>query len=207
MKFKIVVKIVLLLCSYGNAVSAHLNKVHSEAQFYRTINKRSIALVFFYQEDKDTRKNPQLKRTISSSLAMLERISRLPWYDDGDCIFVIVNVVTQELMDLMRSLKIFECPSYLLFYNSVIVSDEQGNSACLRGFVPRDTLESFIDRYVGGSIEDAAKERAEQRRLARQEARERYEYYAPSFYWGYPYWGCWGGGPGFGFGMGFGCGY
>ena len=79
----------------------------------------------------------------------------------------------------------------------------QGQPVRLNGFVPRNVLESFIDRYVGGTLEDTVQERAEQRRIAREDARLRYEYYAPYFYWGYPYWGC----GGLGFGMGFGCGY
>ena len=194
-----------LLC--GNGMVAHVNKVHSEVQFYRTINKRSIAISFFYQDDKETRKDLRLKGTMNAALAALERMSRLPWYDDGDCIFVTVNVVTDELLSLMRSFGITKLPIYMLFYNSVPVKDEQGNLARLSGFAPRDVLESFIDRYAGGTIEDTVKDRAKQRRIAREDARLRYEYYAPYFYWGYPYWGGWGGCPGFGFSMGVGCGY
>jgi hypothetical protein len=203
------VNITVIMLGLGLAwipARAHLNRVHSESQFYRTINKRSIALVFFYQEDKETRKDAGLKSKIASSLASLERMSRLPWYEDGDCIFAIVNVKTDELCALMRTLRITQFPAYMLFYNSVPVRGSQGQPARLTGFVPRNVLESFIDRYVGGTLEDNVKARAEQRRIAREEARLRYEYYAPYFYWGYPYWGgC--GCPGFGFGMGFGCGY
>ena len=204
MKVNIIMLLALLL--WASLASAHLNRVHSECQFYRTINKRSIAVVFFYQEDKDTRKEHRLRGNVCSSLASLERMSRLPWYDDGDCMFVVVNVITDELCALKRSLGITQLPSYMLFYNSVPVRESQGQLARLTGFVPRNVLETFIDRYVGGTLEDNVQERAEQRRIAREEARLRYEYYAPYFYGGYPYWGgC--GGPGFGFGMGFGCGY
>ena len=204
---KIIIKAIMLLgfLFMGN-MAAHLNKVHSESQFYRTINKRSLALVFFYREDKETRKDACIKNKICSSLAYLERMSRLPWYEDGDCIFVAINVTTDELCSLMRTLGIIQLPCYMLFYNSVPVRDSQGKLARLNGFVPRNVLESFINHYVGGTLEDNVKDRAERRREAREEARLRYQYYTPCFYWGYPYWGgC--GCPGFGFGMGFGCGY
>lgn len=178
---------------------AYLHRIHSESQFYRTINKRSIAITFFYQEDKDIRKDTYCKSKICSSLSALERMSRLPWYNDGDCIFVIVNVATDELCELVRTLGIAKLPAYILCYNSFPVRDVHDQPAILQGFASGNQLESYIDRYVGGTIEDNIHDRAEQRRVAREEARLRYEYYAPYFYWGYPYWGY---GPGFGFGFG-----
>jgi hypothetical protein len=203
MKIRNIILIVLAFLLWVTRGQAHVQKVHSESQFYRTINRRSIALSFFYIEDKDTRKDPSIKSKISSSLAYLERMSRLPWYDDGDCLFVTVNVVTDELCSLMHSLGIKQLPCCLLFYNSVPIRGPQGQLALLTGFVPRNVLEDFIDRYAGGTIEDNVKERAEQRRIAREDARLRYEYYSPYFYWGYPYWGgC--GCPNFGCGFGFG---
>lgn len=206
MNINIRILMVYLLFITSNVVSAYVEKVHSECQFYRTINKRSLALVFLYNQDKEARKDLRLKNKVCASLACLERMSRLPWYQDGDCIFIAINVTTQDLRSLTASLGVTRLPAYMLFYNSVPVRNDQGQAVRLTGFVPRNLLESFIDRYVGGTLEDNVKERAEQRRIAREDARLRYEYYAPYFYWGYPYWGgccC----PGFGVGVGFGCGY
>jgi hypothetical protein len=188
---KIAMRIFFMTAFLCGAYSyAHVQRVHAENQFYRAINKRSIVMAFFYQEDKCTRQDPQLKRKITSTLAYLERMSRSPWYDDGDCLFVIVNVVNDELGSLMHSLGIKQLPCSMLFYNSVPVRGPQGQIALLTGYVSRNVLEDFIDRFAGGTIEDNVQERAEQRRIAREEARLRYEYYAPYFYWGYPYWGC-----------------
>lgn len=210
MRIRTIILIMLGIFLWAHYAGAHVQKVHSECQFYKTINRRSIALVFFYQECKDTRKDPRLKGKICSALVALERMSRLPWYDDGDCLFVAINSTTDELQTLMQSLGVTQVPCYILFYNSVPVRSDHGQLAKLNGFVPRTVLESFIDRYAGGTIEDNVKERAEQRRIAREEARLRYEYYAPYFYWGYPYWGgCCGGCcyPRCGAGFGFGCCY
>jgi hypothetical protein len=201
---------ILLWMSHGQA---YVQKIHNEDHLFRTINKRSIAIVFFYHEDKETRKDQILKRKINSTLSYLERMSRLPWYEDGDCIFASVNTVTDELFNLMYSFGIKQAPCCMLFYNSSPVRNPQGQIALLQGYVPRNVLEAFIDRYAGGTIEDNVNDRAEQRRVAREEARLRYEYYAPSFYWGYPYWGCgypcggcYGGRFGYSIGFGFGCG-
>ena len=172
-------------------VHAHVQRVHSEMQFYKIINKRSIALAFFYQEDKCSRQDTQLKSKLNSTLAYLERMSKLPWYDDGDCLFVVANIVNDELHSLIKSLGVNQLPCSMLFYNGVAVQGPQGQLALLNGFVSRNVLEDFIDRFAGGTIEDNVKECAEQRKIAREEARLRYESYAPCFYWGYPYWGCW----------------
>jgi hypothetical protein len=212
------VRIIIFLtsvCLWGILSYSHVQKVHLENQFYRTINRRSIIIAFFYREDKCTRQDPYFRRKLNSTLAYFERMSRLPWYDDGDCLFISVNVVTEELCALMRSLGIKQLPCYMLFYNSVPVRGSQGQLAQLNGFVPRNILEDFIERFAGGTIEDNIQERAEQRRIAREEALLRYEYYAPCFYWGYPYWGCgypcggcYGGRFGCSVGFGFcGCGY
>jgi hypothetical protein len=219
MKIRTIILLIIALWLWVAQSQAYVQKIHNEDQLFRTINKRSIAIVFFYYEDKETRKDPALKRSISSTLSYLERMSRLPWYEDGDCIFASVNSANEELCALMHSLGIKQAPCYVLFYNSAPVRGTQGQIVLLQGYVPRNILESFINRYAGGTIEDNVHERAEQRRIEREEARIRYQYYAPYFYCGYPYWGsCWGGypyggcyGPRFGcgvsFGFGCGCGY
>ena len=120
MKFNLRAIMLVWLCALGNCTTkTHVHKVHNECQFYRTINKRNIACLFFYQEYKDTRKDVCLKNKICSSLSCLERLSRLPWYDDGDCMFVVVNVITDERCALTRSLGVTQLPAYMLFYNSV----------------------------------------------------------------------------------------
>lgn len=218
MKLRTIILIMLAILLWLSHSQAYVQKIHNENQLFRVINKRSIAIAFFYYEDKEIRKDPILKRKISSTLSYIERMSRLPWYEDGDCVFASINTASTELCNLMHSFGIKQAPGFMLFYNSVPVRNQQGQPALLQGYVPRDVLESFIERYAGGTIEDNAKERAEQRRIAREEARLRYEYYAPYFYggypcygsyWGYPYGGCCG--PRFGcgvsFGFGCGCGY
>ena len=211
MKIRTIILIVIALLLWVTHGRAYVQKIHSEDQFYRVINKRSIAAVFFYRDNKEMRKNREIKNKINSSLANLERMSRLPWYDDGDCLFAAVNVVSGDLCNLAKSLGIKMLPCYILFYDSVPVRGPQGQPALLNGYVPRNMLENFIDRFAGGTLEDNVKERAEQRRIDREEARIRYQYYAPCFYWGYPYWGCgypcggcYGGRFGYSIGFGFG---
>jgi hypothetical protein len=214
MKIRTIILIALAILLWITHGQAYVQKIRNEDHLFRTINKRSIAIVFFYYEDKETRKDPMLKRKTSSTLAYLERMSRLPWYEDGDCIFASGNVACQEMHSLMLSCGAKQAPCYMLFYDSLPVRGSQGQVALLQGYVPRNILESFIERYAGGTIEDNVRERAEQRRAEREEARIRYQYYAPYFYGGYPYWGypCGGCcGPRFGcsvgFGFGCGCGY
>jgi hypothetical protein len=181
--------------------TAVVQRVSTECQLYRAVNKKSIAIVFFYQDDTCMRKGSCYKNSLCASMAALERLSRLPWYHDGDCTFVAARVEKNEMCSYVASLGISCMPCYVIFYNSVVARDEHGACILLDGYAQRNVLEDFIDRYAGGTIEDTVKERAEQRRIAREEARLRYEYYAPYLYWGYPYWGCWGA-PYFGVGCG-----
>ena len=190
----------------GCAASAVMQRVSTECQLYRAINKKSISIVFFYQDDKCIRKSSCCKNPLGASMASLERLSRLPWYNDGDCSFIAAHVGHEDMHSYVESLGIEYLPCYVIFYNSVAARDEHGACIMLEGYAQRNVLEDFIDRYAGGTIEDTVKERAEQRRIAREEARLRYEYYAPYLYWGYPYWGCWGA-PYFGVGIGCGCCY
>ncbi len=190
----------------GGATSAVVQRVTTECQLYRAVNKKSIAIVFFYQDDKCMRKSSYYKNVLCSSMAVLERLSRLPWYNDGDCTFIAAQVGNDDMYSYIESLGIEYLPCYVIFYNSVVVRDEHGACIVLEGYVQRNVIEEFIDLHAGGTIEDRVKERVEQRRIAREEARLRYEYYAPYLYWGYPYWGCWGA-PYFGVGIGCGCWY
>jgi hypothetical protein len=139
-------------------------------------------------------------------MAALERLSRLPWYNDGDCTFVAAYVGSNGMLSYIKGLGIEYLPCYVIFYNGVALRDAHGTCVMLEGYAQRDVLEDFIGRHVGGTIEDMVKERAEQRRVAREEARMRYEYYAPYLYWGCPCWGYWGA-PCFGVGFSCGCCY
>lgn len=185
-------------------IECRVVRVRNECQFYRLINKKSLAIVMFYKDSycSHCACDPQL----CFSRNCFDRASRSPMFQDGDLMFIEVNTsMHKDLSSLACRYVIANFPTFILFYQSVPVTNAQGAMVKLSGFVNRFRLEKWIDENVGGYLEDNIQARAEQRQVAREQAEINSLYYAPYFYWGgWPY-GCGCGGyPVFGFGIGFG---
>lgn len=208
--------IVVLLLS--GRVQARMCKVRTPDQFYHCLNERSLAVVLFYKDHRRIVMPQELRAKFCAQMGTFDRMSRMRWYIDGDLVFVAVNLAFDCLQSVAQSYNVEKVPTYLIFKHGRVVRDAYGNTSKLSGFVTRDVLEAFIDRYLRYDIQHNNKEAANDRALAAEEARLRYMYYAPYMYWGWPGWpycgsypggysGCgWGGyGWGGGYGRGGGC--
>lgn len=178
-------------------MQARMCKVRTSDQFYRCLNQKSLAVVLFYKDHRRIHMPDDLRAKFYAQMATFDRMSKMRWFVDGDLCFVAVNLGYDCLKSIADSYNVTKVPSYLLFKHGRVVKDAYGSPAFLTGFVSRDVLESFIDRYLKPDLHNNNKEAANDRAIAAQEARLRYMYYAPYMYWGWsgwPYCGCYPGG-------------
>ena len=184
--------------------------VSSEKKFYRRLDKHDLAVVMFYKEDREVRKDRVLKQRIKNLENMFKATSTIRRYEEANIVFIKVNTAKNAVSDLHRDFQVTKLPAFVVFKYNTPVRDEQKNIVQLNGFVSREALKEFIDKNLEDAIDDIIEEKGEIRKRKLEEERLRYRYYGPYFnygyspyyyhspyYYGYPY-----GRPGFGFSFG-----
>lgn len=206
---KIIVTFIASMATFG--CLAREVKVSSQRKFDHALNKKSFALVFFYDLSKGLkRENPDLYDKVLRLDDVVHRIGSRRLYQEGDLQIVKVNLAKDNLHNLTEEYGVKKLPAFILFKNGVAVETEQKQLAVLYGFVTTAQLQAFIDLYLKKALEARVKEKAEEREYRR----EMNALYGPSVYWGvgyaggYPgYYGPYWGGPYWGYGPGYGAGF
>ncbi len=190
-------------------------RAHSADNLFRLMNRYPLALCLFYY-DRACQYGNCTQAAFASQLGVFEHLSRLRKYIDGGLLCIRVPVHTCSLYDIIDEYRLHYLPAFLLFRYSVPIRDQGGHVCALYGHQSMLNLEQYIDQHCKKTIYRNIRQREEERRIEREEARLRYMYYYPCMYWGCPYglgcgcgWGCgWGGCGGYGWGRScFGAGY
>ncbi len=193
--------------------SARELSVGSSKKFDHVLNKKSFALVFFYDMGKRLRRdNPQAYEKIADLDSVVRRIGMRRLYKEGDLQIIRVNLAKGNLELVAQEYGIKRTPAFILFKDGLPVKNETHQIATLHGFVDSSQLHSFIDQYLKRELENRVQEKAQEREYRR----EMEALYGPQIYWGVgwgydwpgyygPYWGgpYWGYGPGYGAGFWF----
>lgn len=203
-------KMVLLLClSLLTGVSylySSVKRATTVKRFDREVKKSKLAIVMFYVEDRQTRKNKPLRQKIKG----LHKLFRQASKDEEDIVrFLSVNVGKKKLSALLdrysadmnrRPGKALGCslgsimddkrPVFLLFKDGSIKAfkGEDGKVVCMSGFPSVQQIRNFISDAFQDYIDEIIKRKVKRERR-RAERRARSWYYGPGFYagWGYPY--------------------
>lgn len=178
-------------------------EVKSANNFDQLVVRHNYALVMVYEFDREIKKDRDLKRKIEGLESMFEDLSDRYKYEEGGLAFLKVNKAKSDLNMISRDLEVKEIPAFFLFEDGELIKDN-GKPVYVAGFINRDTLEEFIDNYVGSDLARSIKSKERKRARRRQEA-EKESYYAPYYYadpyfygfypyaygypYGYPYYG------------------
>jgi len=188
---KVVIYLVFLIdfVCYTLLLGARVQKVRSDNKFYDRIMKRQLAVAMFYKEDKETRKDKDLREKVNRLERMFSVIGKQGYYKEGGVSFVKANSKYDMIKELAESFSITTLPAFLLFKNGVHLKDKKGNPIILAGWPTFEQVEDFIRGHFEKDIEKNIRRRAERLRRLREAQRMSYLYYRPYFYGGWPYWG------------------
>ncbi len=169
-------------------------KISSQARFNKAIAKYRLAVVMFYQRDKQLRHDKSLRQQITDLEVMFRSLSKAPTYMSADVQFLRVNIGKKDLEQVAQDYGVKDMPAFLLFNGGLPARDQQKNIAVLPGFVSRTQLQAFIEKHLQETIDEVMEEKAEARKRRLERARIRYYerpyYYHYPYYWGgyWPYW-------------------
>lgn len=154
--------------------------IKKDKEFYRVIKNAPFVVALFMSLDKHSPNREEVLQQRSD----FGYVSSKRFYSDGDVLFMIVDLSKRGLETLAKTFKISQSPTILLFEYEVPVKNKEGELITLKGFADDQSIDSFIDDFLGSSIEDYIQRKAE----IRQEQRERFEaaqeYNRPSLYYG-----------------------
>lgn len=172
-------------------------EVQTENKFYQSLDKKQFALAFFYDEDRDSRKNKQEARDLRELKSTVKNVSARPLYQDNDMQFIQINRSKNNLCKLSDEFNVTQVPAFLLFENQELMKDQQ-QPVMLNGFASYQELQDFIDSNLGDSLNEYADQKEQERKERRQAQAAYFGYYGPYYYgsycgWPYDYWSgpCW----------------
>ncbi len=174
-------------------------RIKSSKNFNKVLNRHPLVVALFYQNDKTTHKDKELKQKIESLERMFNRVSGGIRYRDAHMVFARINVVGDDLEGLAMDYDVSTLPAFLLFRDGRVIHGAQQV-----GFVRDAALQSFIDEHVGDTINAYVQSKAE--RMRRRE-RNRRTYTYVGYGVGAPYYGGYYGSPYYGGSVGFGFGF
>lgn len=185
--------IFISIMSIGHTFFARDIEVRSERKFSDKLMKHRLAVAMFYRDDKVIREDIQVGRLIDKIERIFDSLGKWGRYQDGDVIFLSVNVAKGNLDELADAYNITKLPAFLLFKNGVPLRDDQGKVIMWLPFLSEVTeraLSTFIEKHLQADIDRNIRDRAEELRRRREAAAWWAYYYGPYYgpYWGYgPY--------------------
>ena len=157
--------LVIDYCAY-----AKVRSIESHRDLEQHVAKKGICVALFYNDGdkKDSalqKKNKNLKR-------MFEDVSATPSYDNADLIFIKINCARSEFNDCVDQYNITTVPTIMVFRDGRHLTDAQGRTLMLSGFVAREALETLINTHCGMEIKtlNVAKNEAKERRLKEEKS-------------------------------------
>lgn len=187
-----------VLCSAG-IMRGDVSEVKSAKNFHRLLSKRSLIVALFYQQDKSMRKDQNYRRRFESLERMVRRVASQERYREAQVLFVLINTARGDLSELASDYGVGTMPAFMLFKEGRLVRNAQA-----KGFITDYQLQSFIDEYMGHTINSFVQARAA-RKMRRSTSGGVYTSFGIGYggypyggYYGYPYYG-----GGVGFGVGF----
>ena len=190
MNFRYLMFFMLAITVALGAAVKRTGKVHT---FDREIKKSQLAIGLLYKEDKQTRKDKELRKKLKDLHKDFREVSK----DEDEVAFVSANISKKKLFELKDRYHVTKTPNFLLFKDGILkpFKDESGTVVSLIGFPSRQQMRIFISDNFQDYIDEIKKEKREE---AKERAERRAWSYGPSFYVG------WGGYPGeFGYGYGY----
>ena len=172
------------------AIFAREITVRSDRKFDQLVIRHNYAVVMFYQSDKKVRKDPTFKRKMDRLENIFKSLSERYKYEEGDLVFLKVNIAKNDLAMVSRDLDVTQVPAFLLFEDGESIKGNIGKPVSLVGFISRDDLGMFIDAHLGEQIEEIVEEKEKIRKQRREEARLQsysYPYSYPYSYYPYGY--------------------
>jgi hypothetical protein len=191
MKQNILLKLTMLVMLLGASCSnARVVSARTLDMFYAMLEKPcySYTVVVLYNENRETRKDCDYKRSLKSLFKTIAVMSQASLYQQGNLQFIKVNVDQDCLDELQSDYAVTNAPAFLLFKNGAVVKNPTtDNRAVLYGFASAGKLRTFIDKYLREDLQQVVDLKIEDRRIRAQML---------DYYWG-AYWaGGWGyGGP------------
>jgi|GEM_PF-2076488 len=171
-----------------SSIIAKYTSTKSERSFTKQAGKYRFTVALFYKEDRETRRDRELRHKIRRFKEILKSVSTRDAYEDADMQFIAVNVASRRAQDLAIDFQIGDQPAIILFEDGAPYK-KNNNIIRQNGFLTREQLVTLIDNTWGDKIEQAIKQKVQRERQRRRERR----YYS--------------GGPSVSFGIGFGGGY
>ncbi len=186
----------LAITGARSTFGAREKKVRSEKSFYKLVSREELAVVMFYEKNKETKRDPEMRRNIKDLEYMFRSASKKPLYREARVQFLQVNIAKRKLDLLAQSFNVTQMPTFMLFKNGIPYKSD-GAIVQLKGTVKREQLIAFIDEHFEERIDEIMKDIVEYRKQRAQVRRYRYysrPYYSPYFYyrpyynyWYYPY--------------------
>lgn len=184
------------------SINARYVALENTNRFNKELSRSDLAVVFFYCSDRCNKKDKCARATITQLKNIFKDVSNVTDYRQADMNFIAINTARNECWSHDYGLD--NQPQVLLFKNGTALE-----GARLSGSFTYSQLRSFIETSFNEDIDQAIKDRQEERRLRAQEAAALWapywSYYGWPYYYNGPYWGGCCGGAGIYFGTG--CGY
>lgn len=203
-KYTTLLLIIITIISTYSIQCARIKRISSERNFYYVLKNARLAIVMFYVKSEKEKKDSDMREQIAQLEDSFETLNTRDRYKDAELSFIKVNCVRTDLDELAHDHGIETYPSFILFDEDELVTDESGNPVILTGFVTRSQLKQFIEDNFSDHIAEILKQKDSLIKRRREEAHVTWvPYYYPYDYY-YPYWDFYGRRPSYSPEIGFG---
>ena len=148
----------------------------SAGHFYNLLDQHPLAVVHLIKIEKNMARPVELDKFKE----VFRDVSNEKDYRAAEIAFIGVNII--DMPQLERAFKIGDGSEILLFHRGAVVQDEKGQDVRINGYVDADELENFIEKYLGGFIDQAI----QYFKNAKQEYKSRYIQQQPQQYYTQP---------------------
>lgn len=140
---KIILPIITMIamgCLF-NKMLAKVRPVSSRRELEQAIAKKSMIVVLFYEEQKNS--------PTKGLLEMFDDLSGYQPYNDADIVFLKVNTKRKDLATLASLYHVGTIPSFIFFNRGIQLMDQRKLPLMIQGNIARSELQSIIDRFFG----------------------------------------------------------
>src|SRR5690349_14496010 len=102
------------LLSFAVVVQAKETSVKSEDKLERVARRNELAVVVFYKEDRETRRDRELRRRMDTIRADFRALTRTLRYKSADLAFMSANITRNDLQAVAQELGLQEIPAVVL---------------------------------------------------------------------------------------------